>query len=126
MLLNAHFYMVKVSQVDEREIFKICLEYWLRLVADLYEEIQSLPINESGLLMALNLGPAVSTAALTGGAPLRKDVYAEVLHQLRIIVIEHMVKPEEVRLRNVACEVALNGVYRCSSWRMRRAKSCAR
>ncbi|KZV92865.1 hypothetical protein EXIGLDRAFT_836122 [Exidia glandulosa HHB12029] len=96
VLLNAHFYMVKVSQVDEREIFKICLEYWLRLVADLYEEIQSLPINESGLLMALSLGPAVSTAALTGGAPLRKDVYAEVLHQLRIIVIEHMVKPEEV------------------------------
>ena len=25
VLLNAHLYMVKISQVDEREIFKICM-----------------------------------------------------------------------------------------------------
>ncbi|KAG5219590.1 Exportin [Salix suchowensis] len=58
VLLNAHLYMVKISQVDEREIFKICLEYWLKLVTELYDEIQSLPIGESGLLMGLSLGPA--------------------------------------------------------------------
>lgn len=33
VLLNAHLYLIKVSQVPEREIFKICLEYWAKLVA---------------------------------------------------------------------------------------------
>lgn len=41
LLLNAHLYLVKISQVEEREVFKICLEYWAKLVAELYEEIQS-------------------------------------------------------------------------------------
>ncbi|TDL27514.1 hypothetical protein BD410DRAFT_782606 [Rickenella mellea] len=95
VLLNAHLYMVKVSQVDEREIFKICLEYWLKLVAELYEEIQSLPIGDSGLLMGLSLGGGSTTSMLNGMA-LRKNIYSDVLSNLRLVVIERMVKPEEV------------------------------
>ncbi|KAF4615334.1 hypothetical protein D9613_003249 [Agrocybe pediades] len=94
VLLNAHLYMVKVSQVDEREIFKICLEYWIKLVAELYEEIQSLPIGDSGLLMGLSLGG--SGANMLNGMPLRKNIYSDVLSNLRLVVIERMVKPEEV------------------------------
>ena len=94
ILLNAHFYLVKVSQVDEREIFKICLEYWLKLVAELYEEIQSLPIGESGLLMGLSLGN--SATSMLNGMSLRKNMYSDVLSSLRLVVIEKMVKPEEV------------------------------
>jgi len=30
LLLNAHYYLVKISTVDDREIFKICLEYWTK------------------------------------------------------------------------------------------------
>lgn len=97
VLLNAHLYMVKVSQVDEREIFKICLEYWLKLVAELYEEIQSLPIGDSGLLMSLSLGGSQS---MLNGMNLRKSIYSDVLSNLRLVVIEKMVKPEEVRHRN--------------------------
>lgn len=93
VLLNAHLYMVKISQVDEREIFKICLEYWLKLVSELYEEIQSLPIGESGLLMGLSLGGP----SMLGGVSLRKNIYSDVLSNLRLVVIEKMVKPEEVR-----------------------------
>lgn len=95
VLLNAHLYMVKVSQVDEREIFKICLEYWLRLVSELYEEIQSLPIGDSGLLMGLSLGG--SSQNMLNGMALRKNIYSDVLSNLRLVVIEKMVKPEEVR-----------------------------
>ncbi|TFK27374.1 hypothetical protein FA15DRAFT_211104 [Coprinopsis marcescibilis] len=95
VLLNAHLYMVKISQVDEREIFKICLEYWLKLVAELYEEIQSLPIGDSGLLMGLSLGNGGAQNMLNGMA-LRKNIYSEVLSNLRLVVIERMVKPEEV------------------------------
>ena len=94
VLLNAHLYMVKISQVDEREIFKICLEYWLKLVAELYEEIQSLPIGDSGLLMGLNLGGP----SILSGVSLRKNIYSDVLSNLRLVVIEKMVKPEEVSL----------------------------
>lgn len=87
--------MVKISQVDEREVFKICLEYWLKLVSELYEEIQSLPMGESGLLMGLNLGGAGNQNMLNG-QPLRKAIYSDVLSNLRLVVIEKMVKPEEV------------------------------
>ncbi len=96
VLLNAHLYMVKISQVDEREIFKICLEYWLKLVAELYEEIQTLPIGDSGLLMGLSLG---SGSSMLNGISLRKNIYSDVLSNLRLVVIEKMVKPEEVRRR---------------------------
>ncbi len=98
VLLNAHLYMVKISQVDEREIFKICLEYWLKLVAELYEEIQSLPIGDSGLLMGLSLG---SGSSVLNGVSLRKNIYSDVLSNLRLVVIEKMVKPEEVRSSHV-------------------------
>ncbi|EGN95473.1 hypothetical protein SERLA73DRAFT_76572 [Serpula lacrymans var. lacrymans S7.3] len=96
VLLNAHLYMVKVSQVDEREIFKICLEYWLKLVAELYDEIKSLPIGESGLLMGLSLGGNGNAQNMLNGMTLRKNIYSDVLSNLRLVVIERMVKPEEV------------------------------
>jgi exportin-1 len=38
LLINAHLYLIKISTVDDREVFKICLEYWGKLVAELYEE----------------------------------------------------------------------------------------
>jgi exportin-1 len=96
VLLNAHLYMVKISQVDEREIFKICLEYWLKLVAELYDEIQSLPIGDSGLLMGLSLGGTNGAHSMLNGVSLRKNIYSDVLSNLRLVVIEKMVKPEEV------------------------------
>jgi len=82
--------MIKISQVDEREIFKICLEYWSKLVAELYEELQSLPMAD---LVGMQLGAATG---MTLGVPLRKNIYAEVLSNLRLVVVEKMVKPEEV------------------------------
>ncbi|KAH7889656.1 CRM1 C terminal-domain-containing protein [Phlebopus sp. FC_14] len=94
VLLNAHLYMVKVSQVDEREIFKITLEYWSKLVAELYDEIQTLPLGDSGLLMGLNLGNGGGN--MLNGMSLRKNIYSDVLSNLRLVVIERMVKPEEV------------------------------
>ncbi|KAF8507275.1 CRM1 C terminal-domain-containing protein [Gautieria morchelliformis] len=93
VLLNAHLYVVKISQVEEREVFKICMEYWIRLVAELYEEIQNLPIGEEGLLKSLSLG---GTSGMLDGVPLRRDIYVDVLSNLRLVVIERMVKPEEV------------------------------
>jgi len=32
LLLAGHIYLLKISLVRDREIFKICLEYWAKLV----------------------------------------------------------------------------------------------
>lgn len=93
MLLVAHQYLLKISEVDEREIFKICLEYWTKLVAELYEEIQQLPVME---LPLLNLGAGGMMQPSGGNVALRKNFYADVLARLRVVMIERMVKPEEV------------------------------
>jgi len=101
LLINAHLYLIKISTVDDREIFKICLEYWAKLVAELYEEIQSLPMGDINPLMNLNLGTLGSglngpQSLALNGVPLRKTIYAEILSNLRLVMIEKMVKPEEV------------------------------
>ncbi|KAG4303446.1 hypothetical protein PCK1_000410 [Pneumocystis canis] len=100
LLLNAHFYLIKISQVDEREIFKICLEYWSKLVAELYEEIQQLPITDMNPLLSLNLSASLASgatpASMYANIPLRKHIYSEVLSNLRVVMVEKMVKPEEV------------------------------
>lgn len=100
LLINAHLYLIKISQVDDREIFKICLEYWGMLVAELYEEIQSLPIADINPLINLNIGMSGSMNGAQGlalnGIQLRKNVYSDILSNLRLVMIEKMVKPEEV------------------------------
>lgn len=36
--VQALHYLVLISEVEETEIFKICLEYWNALASDLYRE----------------------------------------------------------------------------------------
>lgn len=38
MLKSLH-YLLLISEVEEVEIFKVCLEYWNSLAAELYHEI---------------------------------------------------------------------------------------
>ncbi|KAG0245961.1 CRM1 C terminal-domain-containing protein [Mortierella sp. GBAus27b] len=88
----AHQYLLKISEVEEREIFKICLEYWAKLVAELYEELQQIP----------NVDPALSLLGRSGAMQSLKsdnrirNYYVGILSRLRVVMIEHMVKPEEV------------------------------
>lgn len=97
-LTHAHFYLIRISQIEDREIFKICLEYWTKLVQELYEEMQSLPITETNPL--INMGVGGGSGALSPSVlanyPLRKHKYNEVLSNLRTVMIENMVRPEEV------------------------------
>ncbi|KAK9477287.1 CRM1 C terminal-domain-containing protein [Lipomyces japonicus] len=104
ILVTSHLFLIKISQIDEREIFKGCLDYWSKLVLELYEEVQRIPIQESNPLLQINFN-SPSGALGNGGAthpdflanyPLRKHQYAEVLSNLRLVMIESMVRPEEV------------------------------
>ena len=103
LLINAHLYLIKISTVDDREIFKICLEYWAKLVSDLYEEIQTLPMGDMNPLMNLNLGNINGQGMGLNGAPLRKTIYSDILSNLRLVMIEKMVKPEEVSCHGSCC-----------------------
>lgn len=38
MLLDALNYLILISEVEETEIFKICLDYWNTLASELYRE----------------------------------------------------------------------------------------
>ena len=98
VLLNAHLHLIKISQVEEREIFKICLEYWAKLVADVYDEVQKFPMSEmNNPLLNLSLGGSGVFGGASAGPTGRRAVYTEVLSNLRLVMVERMAKPEEVR-----------------------------
>ena len=99
-LIHGHYYLIRISMIDDREIFKICLEYWTKLVQELYEEMQQLPITDINPLVNMGVSglanggaPHPSTLA---NYPLRKHKYSQVLSSLRLVMVEKMVKPEEV------------------------------
>ncbi|EJU05532.1 crm1 protein [Dacryopinax primogenitus] len=93
VLTNAHGYLIKLSQVDEREVFKMCLEYWGKLVSELYDEMTALPLRDgTAAFGALSLGGPPVIGQISG----RRALYDQILSQLRLVMIEKMVKPEEV------------------------------
>jgi exportin-1 len=100
-LQHGHFYLIRISQIDDREIFKICLEYWTKLVSELYDEQQQLPVSDINPLLNMSgLGGLTNGGARDPGSmanyPLRKHKYTAVLSNLRQCMIEKMVRPEEV------------------------------
>ena len=94
VLLEALHYLILISEVDETEIFKICLEYWNALSADLYRDS---PFSANPLL----LGRPNSQEL-----PPRRALYNPILSKVRRVMISRMAKPEEVLVvENEAGEV---------------------
>ena len=93
-LIKGLFYLVRVSEVPDTEIFRICLEAWHMLAHDLYnsEKGRSGSGNGSGVL---NLG---MNGAGSGGqsGQSRQFMYGQVLTGARQVMIANMAKPEEV------------------------------
>ncbi|ODV83665.1 hypothetical protein CANARDRAFT_29881 [[Candida] arabinofermentans NRRL YB-2248] len=96
-LLAAHSYLINLSRIEERELFKICLDYWSKLVSGLYQEIQTVSLQDVSPLMQLQYGRNIpNTQDVSKKYNLRKNIYTEVLSRLRVVMIENMVRPEEV------------------------------
>ncbi|KAJ2590135.1 Karyopherin transporter [Coemansia sp. RSA 1722] len=95
IVIQAHEYLLRISQVDEREMFKVCLEYWNVLVRGLYEDGRNASFSApSGLL---NLGGNQSGA--NGGnlsCEVRRQMYSAILTGVRYVMISRMARPEEV------------------------------
>ncbi|KAJ1985367.1 Karyopherin transporter [Dimargaris verticillata] len=89
VLIQAHHCLLQISRVEEREVFKICLDYWNMLVKQLYDESAMESFRQPLLLDVAGMADASNGAK-------RKHIYGEVLSPLRVVMIEHMVKPEEV------------------------------
>lgn len=67
-------YLLQISEVDEVEVFKICLEYWNSFANRLY-------------VAKTNAAPCM---------PMDQAMYPRILTSLRYIMIARMAKPEEV------------------------------
>ena len=87
-LLTGHRYLIKVSEVKDREVFKVCLEYWAKLVAELYDDASSAPRLDPVLNLGFDSRPAPQLR--------RAQIYTDILSSLRVVMIEAMVRPEEV------------------------------
>lgn len=85
-LMEALNYLILISEVDEVEIFKICLEYWNSLAADLYRESPFSGSTSSPLLLGKTHNEL----------PIRRQLYNPVLSRVRRVMISRMAKPEEV------------------------------
>ncbi len=86
LLFDALNYLVLISEVDDVEIFKICLEYWNILASDLYRENPLNYITPIFIGMRANNDHAAS----------RRNTYQMILSKVRRIMISKMAKPEEV------------------------------
>lgn len=99
LILSAHAYLIQITRVPEKEVFRICLEYWLKFVRQLFtEEVRvdgfyPMVVNGRYVITGNGLGNGNPN---NGGPPLRKFGYASVLSNLRLVMIERMAKPEEV------------------------------
>ncbi|KAI5951002.1 CRM1 [Candida jiufengensis] len=104
LLQNSLYYLLELSRIDERELFKTCLDFWQIFVQQLFQETRDLPQQELSPMMQLSYGNALR-AGSSGGAPdpallakfpLRQHQYSEILSKLRLVIIENMARPEEV------------------------------
>eukprot|EP00562_Extubocellulus_spinifer_P009336 CAMPEP_0178498312 /NCGR_PEP_ID=MMETSP0696-20121128/15185_1 /TAXON_ID=265572 /ORGANISM="Extubocellulus spinifer, Strain CCMP396" /LENGTH=1087 /DNA_ID=CAMNT_0020126857 /DNA_START=606 /DNA_END=3869 /DNA_ORIENTATION=+ len=87
-LLTGMFYLVRVSEVPDTEIFRICLEAWHMLAQDLYQD---------GHKFESTVGGSILKLGSNGNAgPSRKFMYGPVLTGVRQVMIANMAKPEEV------------------------------
>jgi exportin-1 len=84
-LLTGLTYLLRISEVRDTDMFRICLETWCMLSEDLYKTE----------CMSKNRVPNVLSLDDTSGTP-RRLVYSPILTSVRTIMIERMAKPEEV------------------------------
>eukprot|EP00658_Telonema_sp_P-2_P027056 TRINITY_DN2097_c0_g1_i2.p1 TRINITY_DN2097_c0_g1~~TRINITY_DN2097_c0_g1_i2.p1 ORF type:complete len:549 (+),score=172.86 TRINITY_DN2097_c0_g1_i2:224-1870(+) len=105
VLEQALKYMLRISQVDDDELFKICLEFWNGLATDLYgSEIQfsstafGSGVGGFGNAMGSGLGDFSMGNNTTnpGANSQRLAFFAPVLSEVRETIILRMAKPEEV------------------------------
>lgn len=98
VVVESLIYMVRVSSVADEDIFKTCLEFWAQFTKDLYiAEVQWK--TAGGAQPAVTVGGLLPSATASGSISngrAKHLIFEGVLHNLRLLMIDHMAKPEEV------------------------------
>lgn len=97
-------YLLSISEVQEVEVFKICLDYWNWLAAELYRECPFIQHHGGFSYLWSGTGPkGAMDPSFPGARGLdspdlrpRQMLYAPHMSRLREIMIGRMTKPEEV------------------------------
>ncbi|XP_017241858.1 protein EXPORTIN 1A isoform X1 [Daucus carota subsp. sativus] len=92
-------YLIDISYVDDTEVFKVCLDYWNSLVLELFEAHHNLDNPAATVnMMGLQQMPLLHGLADGHGSQLmqRRQLYANPMSRLRLLMICRMAKPEEV------------------------------
>ncbi|KAI5657416.1 hypothetical protein M9H77_26209 [Catharanthus roseus] len=97
-LLMGLEYLINISYVDDTEVFKVCLDYWNSLVLELFEAHHNMD-NPTATVNLMGLQMPMIPGVVDGlGSQLmqRRQLYAEPMSKLRLLMISRMAKPEEV------------------------------
>ncbi|KAL0709626.1 hypothetical protein Bca4012_016604 [Brassica carinata] len=87
LLLAGLEYLIKISYVDDTEVFKVCLDYWNTLVLELFDAHHNSDNPAASLnLMGLQMPQVMQ----------RRQLYSNPMSKLRGLMINRMAKPEEV------------------------------
>lgn len=99
LLMSGMDYLVKISDIDDMEVLKICLDYWQILANDLYSQqaqyqpaMPSLPgaMDGTGQQMGMQSAWGQPQPALAPPVNPRKMLYADLLSRVRDVLINHM------------------------------------
>lgn len=99
IILAALKYMILVSTVRDEEVFKTCLEFWPEFAKNLYHKTAAWneKFAHSNISRGFNAFEMYGSSSY--GMNISQSPYAifdKTLHDLRIVFIDHMAKPEEV------------------------------
>lgn len=100
-IVNALTYLVMISEVNDEEqdgeVFKSCLEFWYHFAKDLFtSDDYKRNSNANALDNFSAWGDRGGLNPSSAQSSRRVAAYAEILHRLRIVIIDKMAKPEEV------------------------------
>jgi exportin-1 len=105
--------LLRISRVDDNEVFKVCLEYWIILVTDLYNTQRlymaqhgSRLLGQQGLMSGFGItgekpgltpmGGLLNSGLSSNTNSPRLLMYLKPLQELRYVMISKMARPEEV------------------------------
>ncbi|XP_027103461.1 protein EXPORTIN 1A [Coffea arabica] len=95
-LLMGLEYLINISYVDDTEVFKVCLDYWNSLVLELFEAHHNSENAAATAMIGLQHMPMGLVDGLGSQLLQRRQLYAEPMSKLRLLMISRMAKPEEV------------------------------
>lgn len=97
LAVEMHQYLIYISEIDDTELFKICLEYWGSFCEDLYKESPHTVSTNNPFMSSSNEQEQTFRRRLFGSCPFQdQGQTSSILTLLRQIMIAKMVKPEEV------------------------------